>query len=183
MTDETKVPTPEVDKPDAPIAPPPEPVEPAPPRAGPVQPTPDVPPPPPPVPEPKVKLPKGMGPPGWMAPVAGLLLIIGLASFAYAAWSYVSGVTASLKAGEQALLAVKAMEDASQSTLVTQEQALTARGIELKRAAISSSDRSEALRSTAQLWGFVGIGPLLIGFILMIIYRKKKERARAARVR
>ncbi len=183
MTDETKVPTPEPEKPVEAATPPAEPAEPTPPRAGPVHPSPDVPPPPPPVPEPKAKIPKGMGPPGWMAPVAALLLVIGLASFAYAAWSYVSGVSASLKAGEQALLAIKAMEDASQSTLVTQEQALTARAIELKRAAINSSDRSEGLRGTAQVWGFVGIGPLFIGFILMIIYRKKKERARATRVR
>ena len=158
-------------------------VEPVPPRAGPVMPSPSAPPPPAPVPQPKVKIPKGMGPPGWMAPVSALLLVIGLCAFAYAAWSYVSGMSASLHAGEQALLAVKTMEDASASRLTTQEVALTTRAIELKRAAITASDTSETLRSAASLWSFVGIGPLLIGFILMVIYRKKKERARSARVR
>ncbi|MFH1529696.1 MAG: hypothetical protein ABIK09_03055 [Pseudomonadota bacterium] len=150
-----------------------------PPGAAPLRPSPDAPPPPPPTPQPKVKIPKGMGPPGWMAPVAILLIIIGLAAFSYSAWSYASGVAAGLHAGEQALLAVKTMEDARASTLETQEKALTTRGIELKRAAITASDQSETLRSDARFWGFVGIGPLLIGLILMIVYRKKKERARA----
>lgn len=184
MTDETKVPTPTEDDaagtegPEAPA-----PAAPTPSRGGTVRPAPDVPPPPPPVPEPKVKLPKGMGPPGWMAPVTALLLIIGLAAFAYSAWAYASGMGESLHAGKQALLAVKTMEDASASTLITQEKALTTRAIELKRDAISAADRAESLRGDARLWGFLGIGPLVIGFFLMIVYRKKKERARAARVR
>jgi len=148
-----------------------------------LQPTPDVPPPPPPAPRPEPKIPKGAGPPRWMTPAAVLLLVIGLASFAYAAWSYVSGVGASLAAGEQALLAIKTMEDANASSLATQAAALAARGMEFKRAAMDASDRSEALRSAAVVWSFVGIGPLVIGFVMMVIYRKKRERVRAARVR
>jgi len=160
---------------------------PAPQRAGPLQPSPDVPPPPPPpqpkVKIPKVKIPKGMGPPGWMAPVAFLLLLIGLAAFAYSAWSYVSGVGASLKAGEEALLAIKTMEDANASSLTTQAATLAGRAMEFKRNAIIASERSEDMREDATFWSFVGIAPLLIGLILMIVYRKKKERARSARVR
>jgi len=118
-----------------------------------------------------------------MALSAVLLLLIGLGAFVYAAWSYVSGVGASLHAGEQALLAIKTMEDANTSALNTQVAALVARSLEFKQAAIDASDRSEALRGAAVCWSFVGIGPLIVGFILMIVYRKKRERARAERVR
>ncbi len=193
MTDETKVPTtkgtpigaeaPPTGDGNRSVDVPPTGEEPAPQRAGPVMPSPAAPPPPPPTPEPKAKIPKGMGPPGWLAPVAALLLVIGLCAFAYAAWSYVSGVGASLHAGEQALLAIKTMEDANASSLKSQAAVLAGRAMEFKREAIDASDKSETLREAATLWSFVGIGPLLIGFILMIVYRKKKERARSARVR
>jgi hypothetical protein len=184
MTDETKVPTPTGEElPDAQGTDARTTVKPTPPRAGPVHPTPAVPPPPPPAPEPKAKIPKGMGPPGWMAPVTALLLIVGLGAFAFSAWSYVSGMGESLRAGKQALLAVQTMEDASASTLATQEKALTSRAIDLKREAISAAENAESLRGDAFLGGFLGIGPLLVGFFMMLIYRKKKERARAARVR
>ena len=153
-------------------------------RREPMSPTPKAPPPPPPVPEPKVKIPKGLGPPLWMAPVAALLLIIGLAAFAYGAWSYVSGMSASLRAGQQALLSIEAMEHATAGSITsTEKDAFIQRGNELKRNAISSDDRSKVLRHDAMLWGLVGLFPLVFGFVLMIIYRKKKERARNARVR
>ena len=183
MTDETK--GPEETPPEAPSKSPepaPEPTPtptPAPPRAGPVQPSPEVPPPAAPV----APAPKRAGPRPWMAPVAVLLLVIGLAAFAYSAYSYVSGVGAKLYAGERALLSVKAYEASSVATLATQETVLATRAIELKREAITASDRADILHKATRTWGFVGIVPLIVGLVLMVVYRKKRATARARRVR
>ena len=191
MTDEPRAPAPPDEGPGA-QAPPagsqgaeaPPATKPAPPRAGPVNPTPDVPPPPPPMPEPREKLPKGAGPPFWMALLAAVLVVGGLLSFSYSAWSYVSGASAGLAAGEKAMSSIEALEGADIETLSTQARLeFTRRGVELKHEAISKNKASKDLRKTAHTWAYVGVGPLLIGLVLMIVYRKKKERARTARVR
>ena len=118
-----------------------------------------------------------------MAPVAVLLLVVGLAAFAYSAYSYVSGVGARLHAGERALLSIKAYEDANASTLVGRAVVLATRATELKREAITASDRADILHKSASVWGFVGVVPLIVGFVLMVVYRKKRANARARRVR
>lgn len=159
-------------------APPPEPSS----RAGPVHPSPDAPPPPPPVP-PVTPAMKDAGPPAWMAPVAVLLLVAGLASFACSAYSYVSGVSAKLHAGNLALLSVKALDDANTTPLDKQSAALAARAMELRREAIAASGRAETQYKAARIWGFGGIVPLIVGLILMVVYRKKRASARARRVR
>ena len=181
MTDEAK--GPKETPPQAPSkspepAPDPPAPPPAPPRAGPLHPSPEVPPPPA---APVASTTKGSGPSAWMATVAVLLLIFGLAAFAYSAYSYVSGMGASLHAGERALLSIKAHEEASATFLSTQETALAARAIELKREAITASDRADNLHKAARVWGFVGIVPLIVGLVLMIFYRRKRASARRVR--